>query len=61
MSGPLEPKLCLSVHEVNRLLCENQKTILKSLSGKKFLKKCNPPDFKFYPSKLTDKNFPRTV
>ena len=24
----------------------------------KILKKCNPPDFKFYPSKLTNKNFP---
>ena len=28
------------------------------LSGKKKSKKCNPPDFKFYPSKLTDKDFP---
>ena len=24
-------------------------------------KKCNPPDFKFYPSQLTDENFPHMV
>ena len=34
----------LSAHVVNRLLPENRKTIPN-------LKKCNPPDFKFYPNK----------
>ena len=24
-------------------------------------KKCNPPDFKFYPNQLTDENFPHMV
>ena len=24
-------------------------------------KKCNPPDFKFYPSQLSDENFPHMV
>ena len=38
-----------------------RKTILKFLTGKKTFKKCNPPDFKFYPSKLIDKNFPHMV
>ena len=51
----------LSVHAVNRLLRENRKTIPKFLSGKKTDKKCNPPDFKFYPRKLTDKNFPHMI
>ena len=51
----------LSVHVVNRLLRKNRKPIPKFLSGKKTLKKCNPPDFKFYPSKFTDKNFPHMV
>ena len=27
----------------------------------KTFQKCNPPDFKFYPSKLTDKIFPHMV
>ena len=40
---------------VNRLLHENRKTIPKFLSGKKLLKEYNAPDFKFYPSMLTDK------
>ena len=51
----------LSVHVVNHLLRENRETIPKFLSGKNLLKKCNPPDFKFYPSKLTDKIFPSRV
>ena len=51
----------LSVHMVNRLLRENWKTIPNFLSGKKTFKKCNPPDLKFCPSKLTDKNFPHMV
>ena len=42
---------------------ENRKTISKILSGKQILKNVlsNPPGFKFYPSKLTDKNFPHMV
>ena len=48
-------------HVVNRLLRENRKTILKFLSGKKAFQKRNPPDLKFYPSKLTDKYFPHMV
>ena len=51
----------LSVHVVNRLLRENQKSIPNFLSGKKAFKKCNPQDFKFYPSKLTNKNFHHMV
>ena len=46
---------------VNGLLRENWKTIPKYLSGKKIFKKWNPSDFKFYPSKLTDKKFPHMV
>ena len=43
------------------LFTENQKSIPKFLCGKKCLKKCNPPDFKFYLSKFTNKNFPHMV
>ena len=50
-------KNTLSAHVVNRLLRENRKTIPKILSGKKLFKNVTPPDFKFYPSKLTDKIF----
>ena len=46
---------------VNQLFRENRKNIPKILSGKNLLKKCNPPGFKFYPSKLTDTNFPHNV
>ena len=49
----------LIAHTVNRLLHEKQKSIPKVLSGKKLFK--NVTDFKFYPSKLTNKNFPHTV
>ena len=48
----------LSAHVVNRLLPEHRKSVPKFLNGKKLLKKGNPPDFKFYPSKLTNKNSP---
>ena len=43
----------LSGHVANRLLREQRKTIPKFLSGKKkkTFKKCNPPDFEFYPNK----------
>ena len=37
----------LSAHVVNRLLRENWKSIPTFLNGKKYFKKCNPPDFKF--------------
>ena len=30
----------------------------KCFNWKKTFQKCNPPDFKFYPSKLTNKHFP---
>ena len=41
---------------------ENRKSIPKFLSGKKLFKNNNNPlDFKFYPSKLTNKNFPHMV
>ena len=43
---------------VNRLLRKSRKTNPKFLSGNFFFQKCNPPDFNFYPSKLTDKKFP---
>ena len=33
----------------------------KVLSGKKTFQKRNPPDFKFYPCKLTDTVFPHIV
>ena len=46
---------------VNHLLCENRKSIQKIVSGKKIKKKCNTPDFEFYPSKLTNKNFAHMV
>ena len=42
-------------------LRENRKSIPKFLKGKKTFQKCNPPDFKLYPSKLTNKNFPHMV
>ena len=51
----------LSVHVVNRLLRENQKSIPNFLSGKKPFQNCNPQDFKFYPSKLTNKIFHHMV
>ena len=44
----------LSVHMVNRLLRENQKSIPNIFNGKNF-KKCNPPDFKFYLGKINNK------
>ena len=49
---------CLSAHLVNRLLRENRKSIPKFF---KTFQKCNPPNFKLYPSKLTNKNFPHMV
>ena len=48
----------LSAHVVNRLLHQNRKPIPIFLSVKKTFQDCNPPDFKFYPSKLSNKNFP---
>ena len=33
----------------------------KNFSCKKTIQTCNPPDFKFYPRKLTNKNFPQMV
>ena len=42
----------------NRPLGKNLKTIPKCLVVKK---KYNPPDFKFYPSKLSDKKFHHMV
>ena len=35
---------------------ENRKSIRYFLSGEKTFEKYNPPDFKFYLSKLTNKN-----
>ena len=51
----------LSAHVVNRLLCENRKYISNFFNGKKLFKKCNPPDFRFYPDKLNNKKFPHMV
>ena len=51
----------LSAQVVNRLLRENRKSIPKFLSSKKTFQICNPPDFKFYPSKLTNKKFHHVV
>ena len=53
-------KLCLiAVRKWLTVCCA--KTIPKFWSGKNTFQKCNPPDFKFYPSMLTDKNFPHMV
>ena len=51
----------LSAHLVNHLIVENRKAIPKFLSGKRTFQKRNPPDFKLYPSKLNNKNFPPMV
>ena len=40
------------------VISENRKSISKLFYGKITFQKCNPPDFKFYPSKLTNKFFP---
>ena len=45
----------LSAHTVNRLSRENRKSIPNIFNGKKLLKKCNPPDFRFYRGKLNNK------
>ena len=47
----------LSAHVVNRLLRENWKPIPKFLSGKKLFKNVTLQILKFYPNKLTNKNF----
>ena len=44
----------INAHLMFPLFPENRKY---SFSGKKTFKNCNPPDFKFYPSKLTNKIF----
>ena len=51
----------LSAPVVNRLLRENRKTILKIFKSLETFQKCNPPDFKFYPSKSTDEKFPHMM
>ena len=48
----------LSVHVVNRILRETQKSIPKFFNGKNTFKKCNPPGFTVYPSRLNNKDFP---
>ena len=53
-------KFHLSVHVVNRLLHKTRKSIPKFVSGKKTFQ-CNRLDFKFYPSKLTNKKFSHVV
>ena len=51
----------MHLHIMFALFLENRKSNPKFLSGQKTLKKCNPPDFKFYLAKLTNKNFPHMV
>ena len=43
----------INTHLMFPLFPENRKSVPKLLVVKKSFKKCNPPDFKFYPSKLT--------
>ena len=43
------------------LFPENRKPIPEFLSGKKNFQKCNPPDFKFYIGKATNKHFPKHI
>ena len=47
----------LSAHMVNRLLCENRKSIPKSFNGKKLLKNITLQIFKIYLGKLSNKRF----
>ena len=53
----------INAHLIFLWFPENWKSIPKSFSGKKAFQKykCNSPDFKFYPNKLTNKNFPHVV